>query len=48
MKNGNKQKGKSKTETKGNTTINTDPFGSWTGIVEDNIYDEPIQDVDDL
>ena len=29
-------------------TIITDPMGSWTGVVTDNIYDEPVQDVDDL
>ena len=28
--------------------IITDPFGSWTGISRDNIYEKPIQDVDDL
>ena len=28
--------------------IITDPFGSWTGVVEDNIYEKPVQDVDDL
>ncbi len=28
--------------------IITDPFGSWTGISEDDIFDQPIQDVDDL
>ncbi len=28
--------------------INTDPFGSWTGKATDNIYEEPVQDVDDL
>ena len=28
--------------------IITDPFGSWTGVPEDNFFDKPIQDVDDL
>jgi hypothetical protein len=28
--------------------IITDPFGSWTGVCEDNEYEKPIQDVDDL
>lgn len=26
----------------------TDPNGSYTGIVADDIYDTPVQDVDDL
>ena len=30
------------------TKIITDPFGSWTGVVEDDFFDKPIQDVDDL
>ena len=28
--------------------INTDPFGSWTGVPTDDVYEKPIQDVDDL
>ena len=28
--------------------ISTDPFGSWTGVPVYDIYDEPVQDVDDL
>jgi len=28
--------------------IVTDPFGSWTGVVNDDIHDKPVQDVDDL
>lgn len=28
--------------------INTDPNGSWTGVVTDNPYETPVQDVDDL
>lgn len=28
--------------------IVTDPFGSWTGVPYDDIYDTPVQDVDDL
>ena len=28
--------------------IITDPFGSWTGVPEDDYFDKPIQDVDDL
>ena len=28
--------------------IITDPLGSWTGIVIDDIHDTPVQDVDDL
>jgi len=28
-------------------SINTDPFGSWTGVPND-CYDKPIQDADDL
>lgn len=28
--------------------INTDPFGSWTGVCKDDRYDLPIQDADDL
>ena len=29
-------------------SIITDPNGSYTGVVLDNKYDKPIQDVDDL
>ena len=29
-------------------TIITDPFGSWTGVSQDDIYAKPVQDVDDL
>ncbi len=28
--------------------INTDPNGSWTGVVPDNPNEVPVQDVDDL
>ena len=28
--------------------IVTDPFGSWTGVCEDDKYEKPVQDVDDL
>ena len=28
--------------------INTDPFGSWTGVSADDPYEKPIQDADDL
>ena len=28
--------------------IIVDPFGSWTGVPTDDIFDTPIQDVDDL
>ena len=28
--------------------IITDPLGSWTGVPEDDYFDKPIQDVDDL
>ena len=28
--------------------IITDPLGSWTGVAHDDIYDTPVQDVDDL
>ena len=28
--------------------INTDPFGSWTGVSTDDPYEKPIQDADDL
>ena len=28
--------------------IITDPFGSWTGTPVDDIFDTPVQDVDDL
>jgi hypothetical protein len=28
--------------------IITDPLGSWTGVPEDNFFDKPIQDADDL
>mgnify|MGYP003310039688 CR=1 FL=1 len=28
--------------------IIVDPFGSWTGVSLDDIYDPPVQDVDDL
>ena len=28
--------------------IITDPFGSWTGVCENDKYDTPIQDADDL
>lgn len=28
--------------------INTDPFGSWTGVPTDDPYERPIQDADDL
>ena len=30
------------------TSINTDPNGSWTGVVTDNPNEMPVQDVDDL
>lgn len=29
-------------------SINTDPNGSWTGVVLDNPNEIPVQDVDDL
>ena len=29
-------------------SINTDPFGSWTGVCTDDPYEKPIQDADDL
>ena len=28
--------------------INTDPFGSWTGVVLNDTKELPVQDVDDL
>ena len=28
--------------------ILTDPLGSWTGVPADDIFDTPVQDVDDL
>lgn len=28
--------------------INTDPFGSYTGVDTENKYEIPVQDVDDL
>ena len=28
--------------------IIVDPFGSWTGVSTDDIFDTPVQDVDDL
>ena len=28
--------------------INTDPFGSWTGVSTDDPYEKPVQDADDL
>ena len=28
--------------------ISTDPFGSWTGVPADGMYEQPVQDVDDL
>lgn len=28
--------------------IIVDPFGSWTGVPTDDIFDTPVQDVDDL
>lgn len=28
--------------------IITDPFGSWTGVCDDDKFDSPIQDADDL
>ena len=31
-----------------NNGINTDPFGSWTGVPTDDPYEKPIQDADDL
>lgn len=38
-----KGKGEEKTD-----RIITDPFGSWTGVPEDNAFEKPVQDVDDL
>ena len=29
-------------------SIDTDPFGSWTGVPTDDYFDKPVQDVDDL
>ena len=28
--------------------INTDPFGSYTGVPTDDPYEKPVQDADDL
>ena len=28
--------------------IITDPLGSWTGVPTDDVFDTPVQDVDDL
>lgn len=28
--------------------IIADPFGSWTGVPIDSVFDQPVQDVDDL
>ena len=28
--------------------IITDPFGSWTGVCDDDKFESPIQDADDL
>ena len=28
--------------------IIVDPLGSWTGVPDDDIFDTPVQDVDDL
>ena len=40
---------KEKTETnETKSRINTDPFGSWTGVVEGDVHEKPVQDVDDL
>lgn len=28
--------------------INTDPLGMWTGVPTGSLYEEPVQDADDL
>ena len=33
---------------KADSAINTDPYGSYTGVSTDNKYERPIQDADDL
>ncbi len=33
---------------KPDSKIDTDPFGSWTGVSTEDPYDKPVQDVDDL
>ncbi len=35
-------------DVKTDSKIDTDPFGSWTGVSTEDPYDKPVQDVDDL
>ena len=37
-----------KNSTEKRERIITDPFGSWTGVCEDDKFETPIQDADDL
>ena len=49
MKNNEKKTGKAtNTEPSVQSRINTDPFGSYTGVDTENKYEIPVQDVDDL
>ena len=43
-----KEKNKKKENNKEQKGIVTDPFGSWTGVCEDDKYESPVQDADDL
>ena len=42
------KKEKLPSEKESRSSINTDPFGSYTGVDTENKYDIPVQDVDDL
>lgn len=44
----NKQSTNQNEPKKQESRIITDPFGSWTGVPEDDFFGKPIQDVDDL
>ena len=46
--NESKREGKKEKNSLQGERIITDPFGSWTGVSQDDIYAQPVQDVDDL
>ena len=51
MRSNNATNDKSKRKTNNNKSeskIITDPFGSWTGVCEDDKTEQPVQDADDL
>lgn len=47
-KNQKRSLNKTGADMKTDSAINTDPFGSYTGVDTENEYDVPVQDVDDL